>query len=235
MNKKYLKLTTWTGYISYIFSRKYKCSYSQNAEDLLISAAAKRLHVAKPSYLDIGTNHPIFGNNTFLFYMRGSRGVLVEPDPNIFRVIQKTRRHDTCLNVGIGPADKKSTPFYVMTSRQLSTFKKEEADAYAASKNYGAQKIEKIMHVPLIAINSLMEKYFPHGVDIFSIDTEGYDLEILQSLNFDKYQPKIMCVETLRYNDEGIEEKQQAIIDYLLGRGYKIYADTFVNTIFVRA
>lgn len=235
MNKKYLKLTTWTGYISYVLSRKYKCSYSQNAEDLLISAAAKRLHIAKPSYLDIGANHPIFGNNTYLFYTRGSRGVLVEPDPNIFRVIQKTRRRDTCLNLGIGSVNKKSTPFYVMTSRQLSTFKKEEADAYAASKNYGTQKIEKVIPVPLVAINSIMATYFPHGPDILSIDTEGYDLEILQSLDFEKYHPKIMCVETLRYNSEGTEEKQQAIIDYLLGRGYTVYADTYINTIFVRA
>ncbi len=235
MNQKYLKLKTWTDFISYTFSRKYKRSYSQNAEDLLIRAAAKRLHIAKPSYLDIGANHPIFGNNTYLFYTRGSRGVLVEPDPNIFRVIQKTRRHDTCLNVGIGPADKNGVPYYMMTSRQLSTFKKEEAEAYVAGNNYGTQKIEKVMHVPLVAINTLMQTYFPQGVDILSIDTEGYDLEILQSLDFKTYAPKIMCVETLRFNDVKKEEKQREIINYVLAQGYKVYADTFVNTIFVRA
>lgn len=124
MTTKYLKLKTWTGFPSYTFSRKYKKSYSQNAEDLLIAAAAKRLHLAHPSYLYIGANHPIFGNNTYLFYTRGSRGVLVEPDPNICRVIRKTRRSDTVLNVGIGPADAPDAPYYVMTSRQLSTFKK---------------------------------------------------------------------------------------------------------------
>lgn len=45
MNKKYLKLKTWANFISYTFSRKYKGSYSQNAEDLLISAAAKRMKI----------------------------------------------------------------------------------------------------------------------------------------------------------------------------------------------
>ena len=234
MNQKYLKLKTWTDYISYMLSEKYKRSYSQNAEDLIISSIVRRLKIENPSYLDIGTNHPIFGNNTYLFYTRGSRGVLAEPDPNIFRVIQKTRRHDTCLNVGIGPADEKGAPYYVMTSRQLSTFKKEEADSYAASNNYGAQKIERVIHVPLVAVNTLMEKYFPHGVDIVSIDTEGYDLEILQSLDLTKHAPKIMCVETLRFDDSGKEQKQRVIIDYLLGHGYKIYADTYINTIFVR-
>lgn len=84
-------------------------------------------------------------------------------------------------------------------------------------------------------MNALMEQYFPHGVDVLSIDTEGYDLEILQSLDFAKYRPRILCVETLRFNEAGREEKQAAILDYVRAQGYVVYADTFVNTIFVRA
>lgn len=233
MNKKYFKLKTWTGYFSYTFSRKYRCSYSQNGEDIIIDSATKMLKIPTPSYLDIGTNHPIYKNNTYLFYTRGSRGVLIEPDPELFRVIRKTRKHDVCLNVGIGPIDDMSAPYYVMTSRQLSTFKKDEADAVVASNNYGTQRIEEILHVPLVTINSIMETYFTHGVDILSIDTEGYDLEILESLDLGKYKPKIICVETLRYDDDGRQQKQRTIIDYLTGRGYVLYADTYINSIFV--
>ncbi|MFA6502892.1 MAG: FkbM family methyltransferase [Candidatus Paceibacterota bacterium] len=232
---KFLKLKTWTDYVSYKLSRKYKCSYSQNGEDIIIDSAVRRLKIARPTYIDIGTNHPIFKNNTYLFYTRGSRGVLVEPDPNIFRVIRKTRTGDTCLNVGIGPENEKGAPYYIMTSHQLSTFKKEEAEGMVASKNYGTQKIESVIHIPLVAINTLMEQYFPHGPDILSIDTEGYDLEILKSLDLAKYAPKILCVETLRFDDRGVEQKQSEILEYLLAHGYKVYADTFINTIFVRA
>lgn len=99
----------------------------------------------------------------------------------------------------------------MMSSRQLSTFKKEEAEAYAASTNYGVQKIEEVIQVPLVSINSLMQEHFPHGVDILSVDTEGYDLEIIKALDFSQYAPKILCAETLRFNDVGKEEKQQAI------------------------
>jgi FkbM family methyltransferase len=234
MNKKYLKLKTWTGYLSYVFSKKYKCTYSQNGEDIIIDSAARMLHIQTPSYLDIGTNHPIYNNNTYRFYKKGSYGVLVEPDPQLFKVIQRTRQRDICLNVGTGPSDEKSASYYIMTSHQLSTFKKDQAEDMAATNNYGKQRIEEIIQVPLVAINSIMETYFPDGVDILSIDTEGYDLEILRSLDFNKYKPQIMCVETLRFDENGKEQKQRAIIDYLLGRGYKVYADTYINTIFVR-
>ncbi len=233
MNTKYLKLKTWTDFISYTLSRKYKHSYSQNGEDIIIASAVRRLGIQNPTYLDIGTNHPIYNNNTYLFYTRGDRGVLVEPDPEVYRVIKKTR-NDVCLNVGIGTRDSTSVPFYVMTSKQLSTFKKDEADSMVASTNYGKQAIERVIDIPLVAINSLMHTYFPHGVDILSIDTEGYDLEILQSLDFKQYAPQVMCVETLRFNDAGKEEKQKAIVDYVLAQGYTLYADTHINSIFVR-
>lgn len=66
--KKYFFLKNYIGYFRYLFSKKYNKSYSQCGEDLLILCALKTLKIAKPTYLDIGTNHPIFKNNTYLFY-----------------------------------------------------------------------------------------------------------------------------------------------------------------------
>lgn len=235
MNKKYLKLKTWTDYIYWALSKKYKCSYSQNGEDIIINSAVKMLKMSMPSYLDIGANHPRNGSNTYFFYLKGSHGVLVEPSPSLYKVIQKMRKRDVCLNVGIGPSDEEGALYYMMTSHQLNTFKKEEADAYVAGTMHGSQKIENVISVPLVTINSIIGKHFPHGVDILSLDTEGYDLEILQSLDFKACAPKIICVETLHYDEHGKPYKQQAIADYLTSRGYTLYADTHINSIFVPA
>jgi hypothetical protein len=43
-----------------------------------------------------------------------------------------------------------------------------------------------------------------------------------------------MCVETLLYDQEQNESKNLIIIDYLKEKGYEIYADTHINTIFIK-
>jgi hypothetical protein len=83
-------------------------------------------------------------------------------------------------------------------------------------------------------MEAVLEKHLPDGVDIISMDSEGYDLEILQTLDFAKYHPRIICVETLRYEDDGTLRKHTEIGEYLKKQGFEFYADTRVNSIFVR-
>lgn len=234
--KKYFVLKNYINYFTYLIPclrGRCKESYSQHGEDLLIRSALKMIGVEKPSYLDIGTNYPILGNNTFLFYSKGSRGVCIEPNPELFKLILGSRKRDTCLNIGIGVTDGDSLDFYMMSSNALSTFVKSEADKYVKENNYGTQRIEKTIKVPVVSIDSIMTRYFSSGVDIVSLDTEGYDFEILKSLNLKKYRPKVFCVETLHYEKEQKLKKQDEIISYMTEHGYFLYADTYVNSIFV--
>ena len=231
--KKYLILGNYKKFFKYHFNKKYKISYSQCGEDILMNYVLKMIDIDKPTYIDIGTNHPILNNNTFLFYQRGSRGVCVEPDPELFRIIKKNRKHDINLNIGIGPNNNSSADYYVMSSKSLGTFVQKEANKYVESQNYGKQNIEKIIKIPLSTINDIMEKYFFPCADIVSIDAEGLDFEIIKSLNIKKFRPKIICIESARYNNSGKIEKQKDIFNYLENKDYLIYADTYVNSIFI--
>ena len=230
--RKYLNVKNYIAHAKYVFSKQPKTSYAQNGEDIIInSALTEYLGVSKPSYLDIGTYLPVYSNNTYLFYKKGGKGVCVEPDPQNFKKIKNKRRRDVCLNVGIGPENAGSVDYYVMSSKYLNTFKKEDADWHVAR---GKQKIEQVQKVPLVSINSILEEHFPKGVDILSIDTEGYDLEILNSLDFIKYSPKLLCVETLRYDASGHQQKVTEIGELLKQKGYELFADTHVNSIFIK-
>jgi FkbM family methyltransferase len=216
-----------------LLSGGYRKSYAQAGEDILMAEALKSLKINKPSYIDIGTNTPISKNNTYLFYSNGSRGVCIEPDPELFKQIKSARKRDTVLNVGIGPSENSTADYYVLSSKMLSTFSKDEAEKIIREQKYGRQKIEKVIKIPLVPINSIMVTHFPSGLDILSIDTEGYDFDIIKSLDLNRYRPKIICAETLRYNAEGKLEKEAEIIDYLKEKAYFLYADTYINSIFV--
>jgi FkbM family methyltransferase len=207
-------------------------SYSQCGEDLIMNFLCQSLQIMSPRYLDVGANHPVRGSNSYFFYRRGCSGVLVEPDPSLHAQIIRKRKRDLCLNVGIGPTDSVEADFYEMTDSALNTFSRDEAMRTAS---YGSKKIRRVLRIPLRSINSLLEQHFPQPPDILSLDIEGLDFAVLQSLDFDRHRPKIVCVETLTYSESNSGRKLSDIPALMEKQRYRIYADTHLNTIFVDA
>src|ERR1044072_1778699 len=211
--------------LSRLLQRPHKVSYSQCGEDLIAAFLMYgHLGLETPSYLDIGAHHPCVLSNTFLFYQKGSSGVCIEADPLLHAKIKRKRKRDTCLNVGVGASEAKSANFYVMTTKALSTFSKAESERYSQLHN---QKIQKVIDVPVVTINEVINQYFKPFPNFVSLDTEGLDLAIIKSLDFERYRPQVFCIETVTYTQDKSEEKIQEIIDYMLAKRYMVYADTY--------
>ena len=217
-------------YLKRFFAKQGRVSYAQCGEDLIVDFVLKSLNISNPSYLDIGAHHPIKLNNTYLFYKMGCRGVCVEPDPEFYFYLKRKRKQDICLNVGVGPTLKGSADFYVMSSKTLSTFSKNEADRY---QNYGNQRIRKVLQIPLVPINDILQDYFQKGPDFISLDVEGTDFAVLESIDFAAFRPSVFCIETLTYSEDKSERKILETIHFMHENGYLSYGDTYINTIFV--
>lgn len=215
-----------------ILTAKASVSYSQSGEDVIVNYLFNTYNITNPTYLEIGTNYPIKCNNTFYFYNRGSRGVCIEPDSEMYKVIKKVRPHDTVLNVGIGISDVKEAIFYLFPGEVngWSTFSKEEAEL--REKKSGIKPKEVI--VPLRSINSVIEQYFNPWPNFISLDVEGLDLQILRSMDFDRFKPEVICVETITFSTNNTEEKINDIAAFMHMKGYITYADTHINTIFCK-
>lgn len=207
-----------------------KTSFSQCGEDLIIQHICMWLRIDQPAYLDIGAHHPSYLSNTYLLYLQGSCGVCVEPDPSLCEEFRKMRKRDVCVNAGVGEGTADCADFYIMSCRTLNTFSREEAERYAG---YGDKRIEKVVSIPLVSIESLLSRHFARAPHLVSLDVEGLDLQILRGWDFDKYRPEIFCIETLTYTENNSERKLTEIIEYMTSHGYFVYADTYVNTIFV--
>jgi FkbM family methyltransferase len=209
-------------------------SHSQQGEDLIVESICDALRIAQPTYLDIGAADPCQDNNTYLFYEKHCRGVLVEPNPAFCRKIKAVRPGDTVLNVGAGTSGERETvtDYYVIGGRDgdyLNTFSKAQVDDIVA-KSQGFRSVVKTIKMPLVNINRIIEQHFKTAPNFLSIDTEGLDLAILRTLDFDRFRPSILCVETLVIGTTRVET---AIVDLLKAKGYVVRGSTFVNTIFV--
>lgn len=210
---------------------KYQKSYSQSGEDIILSFIFKALKIDKPTYLDVGAFDPYEDSNTAIFYEKGSRGINIEPVLERYKKFVSERPDDINLNVVISDREG-SAAFYILSSEKMSTLLKLKADDLTNSHK---MKTKEIRNVKLTTINKIIEDYcggiFP---DLFSLDVEGMDLAVLHSIDWKKYAPLVMCVETASYSTNGNEIKDTELISYLESVGYMIYADTRINTIFVK-
>lgn len=220
------------------FFRHLRRSYSQSGEDIIISDLFSRIGISHPTYLDIGANEPVSLSNTYRLYSRGSRGVCMEPNPVMYKKLLEKRKKDTIINAGVAFNELREADFYVFPEKVhgLNTFSKKEADfwEHTGNKDVGRFKVEQVIKMKLVDINELMGKYFSSWPNLISIDVEGLDLEIIKTINWEKYKPEVICVETLWFGEGDKELKNTAFADYIESKGYFVYADTYINTIFCR-
>ena len=238
MIRKFKRFKQFAKVITGVASAKnYKeyLSFAQAGEDRVLKFLFMSMGISRISYLEIGTNNPIDINNTYLFYLDGSRGVCVEPNPNLIANIKKKRPGDTCLNIGIAGDQRESTlDFYIFdesdSEKGLSTFSKEEAEHVANTTHI---KIAEVKKIPVTPVSTVLKEYFPEKApDLVSIDVEGLDLEILRSFDFTVCRPKAICVETVNFTVNHKKTKNRDIISFMESQGYFVYADTGINSIF---
>ena len=220
-----------------IFKKKqddFHRTYSQCGEDRILLSIFNTLGISKPTYIDVGANHPTNLSNTYLFYLNGSTGINIEPDPELIDSFNKCRPNDVNINVGIGIGSvvEDLLDFYVMSNRVLNTFSKEEAERVSS---YGSYSIESIKKIKVIPLQKIIESYFSLGKmpDFISIDVEGLDYQILETLDLKNYTQTIFCVETINYTEDNSEKKNEAIFKYFADSDFFVYADTYLNTIFM--
>lgn len=208
-----------------------KTSYSQSGEDLIVKFIFDALGIINPSYLDIGAHHPFYLSNTALLYELGSRGINIEPDPTLFKTFLKDRALDKNINMGVG-MEKADVDFYIISVPTLNTFSRKEAERYIDEGDY---QITDVVKIPVDCVQNIIDKYntgvFPH---FLNIDAEGVDELIVKSIDYEKNYPIVICIETLTFSTSGNGLKNTAIIDFLLKNNYLLYADTNINSVFVK-
>jgi hypothetical protein len=69
--------------------------------------------------------------------------------------------------------------------------------------------------------------------DFMTIDIEGLDAEVLRSVDWHVHRPTCVCVETLTYEKNNAPRKITEINDYMISQDYVLYADTYINSIYV--
>lgn len=207
----------------------HKISFSQSGEDIIMEYLLGLRNISVPTFLDIGGYHPVYANNTYKFFLKGARGVNIDANPAAIESFKKKRPQDVNLNVGVG-SEEGTFPFFIMEEESLNTFSIEELGNLKLS----GHSLKQGLDIPVVKVNKIFEQYFKeNGCDLFSLDAEGADFDIIRSFDFNKYAPKVICIETINYTPDGTGSKRTDLCSYIEEKGYFEYANTNINSIYV--
>jgi FkbM family methyltransferase len=165
------------------------------------------------------------------------RGIMVEPVPYVF-----ARLHDNyggfanivLENSAIADRDGE-LPFYHLRQAEdpaahglprwydgIGSFSKEAVIGHAGLLPDLENRLTCIS-VPSITFSSLCRKHGVEHVDLLLVDTEGYDHEILRSIDWDSHRPRLVVYE--HYHLSGMDRRQ--LRHDLVSLGYELKEEGF--------
>lgn len=205
----------------------HNLSFSQEGEDMILGRIFDRQNSG--FYVDIGAHHPQRFSNTYYFYLKGWKGINIDPLPGSMDEFNSLRPLDINLEIAIANSNEKLI-YYQFNEPALNGFS-EKISKKRDSIN-GEYFVTEKKEVQTYRLSEILEQYLPQSciIDFMTIDVEGLDLEVLQSNNWKKYRPKFVLVEDLTHFElDNLCESQVFI--FMKEQGYTLCAKT-KNTLF---
>ena len=155
-------------------------------------------------YVDVGANDGVFISNTFALYRLGWRGICLEPHPQAHAKLLANRPRDICLQCAVGNQNGEVELAW-------------DGDVSEGARIGGRTRSGHSAKVAIRRLADILgENNVPKDFDLLSIDVEGMEIEVLDSLDWSQYSPRVIIVE---YNSGGVVD--HATFDYLLAKGYR--------------
>ena len=222
--KKSIEIAKKLFFIYFFISKK---SYSELGEDIIIECYCPG---KKGFYVDIGAYHPKRYSVTRMFYKKGWNGINIEPNPDLIKAFYKMRKRDINLNIGVSDENGELNYYYYGKNASGNTFDEERYKMLN-------RKAEKVLKLKVDTLNNIFDKNLPEDmiIDFLTIDVEGYEFKILQSLNYEKYSPKLIWVEDLSYgrgNKDFMDLIDSKLYKLLKSKGYIVVAKTWYTILF---
>lgn len=182
------------------------------------------------TFLDIGAHDGITISNTlFLEKQRNWKGICVEPQPYEFEKL-KLNRNCVCVNVAVSNFEGETDFTYVegyanMLSGISDDYNRTHMERIHGEVNHYGGKINTIK-VPVKKLQTLLDEHNILEIDFCSIDTEGSEFNIIQSIDFDKTNIKVFIIEN-NYKETNIQE-------YLETKNYSLYKKLEWDDVFIK-
>lgn len=181
-----------------------KISYSMGGVDLLLNYIFR--DNGNGFYVDVGCNHPIKNNNTYLLYKRGWSGINIDLDVSSIKQFNVFRKRDLNVSSCVSKTNGKADLFFYHEKSPVNTINK-DLSLYHQAKHKEVRSIKTETLDTIIENSNFNNK----KINLVSIDVEGNELNVLEGFNLAKYYPDIIVVEFLDLSLKKLELVNQNI------------------------
>ena len=192
--KDYLHLLRYRGL-------KEKKQYSKCGEDLFLNDYFKNTN--QGSYVDIGAFHPYRGSNTHFLHKKGWSGINIDLNKESIDLFKLARPQDINLNLAVSDVKKKIKTYKNKNLGIMNTINPKFASTFLKSFY--------VKEVFSSTLNDILKKYAANNkkFELIDIDAEGSEHLILKNLDFEKYQFKLILVESHKFNEYFAKETEK--------------------------
>ena len=187
-------------------------------------------------YIDIGCQHPIKNNNTYLLHSKGWKGINIDLDPDNINLFNISRPNDDNINIAVSNKVGVADLYFYHKKSPINTIDKKTSD-------YQKAKVSDIKKVKTDTLNNIINnsKYDNMKFNLLSIDVEGHELQVLKGFDFNKYKPDVIVVEFLDLSSKKLEVKnlnienlfKTELYQYLTTKNYILVNYIYSDLIFI--
>jgi FkbM family methyltransferase len=181
-------------------------------------------------FIEVGAHDGNSASNTLFFERhRNWKGICIEPGPEEFEKLNENRKSinvNACVSDYNGESEYTYIKGYSMMLSGLSeNYNQSHQQRIHSEVNHYGGEVNKIT-MPVKTLQSILDENGITDVDYCSIDTEGSELNIVKSIDYEKTNIKIFSIEN-NYGDTTIK-------DFLESKGYTHYAKIQWDDIFIK-
>lgn len=199
-------------------------SYAQNLEDYVLD---KVFAGSDPgTYVDVGGGHPVADNVSFWFYLKGWRGLVVEPQEKLANAYAAIRPRDAVIAHLAGRTSGEIDFHVVDGLHGLSSANIENA---ASAGQYGAAYTTIRRRVR--PLSDLIDDAGLAAIRFLKIDVEGAEADVIAGLDLKRHRPEVILVEAVNPNAKDDHWKPWDAT--ILGAGYEFVFFDNLNRYYV--
>lgn len=175
------------------------------------------------TYVDVGASHPIECSNTWQYYQAGWRGLLIEPYPQSWYQLLRTRTGDVLEPIAAWN-DKGMNIMRLQGT--VSSFMPDWDIREQASVVVETETLAEILS---------RHPNIRDTCKLCSIDTEGSEHLVLEGIDWQTFRPNVFVIEYRSYNPTGRGiDKSHLIIPILRTHGYVEAERDDLNAIYIK-
>jgi FkbM family methyltransferase len=215
--------------LALIQTGQLRVHFSQWGEDIILWHHL--WHRRGGFYIDVGAHHPHYLSNTALLHDYNQwSGINIEPDDRLIQAFHQVRPADINICCGVG-AEAGVQRLATFDDGSVNSFDPAAVERQLA---HGGKTLLGWRDVQIRTLRDIVEQHVPagRGVDLLNVDVEGWDLQVLQSNDWDRCRPEFILV-----NDHSMylmKAHENRIALFLETFGYRLISQTLATSIYRR-